>query len=127
MAAGYAPMQEGLGSGMGIPAPGPLGPTSRSDNVYESARQDNASTPSADGTWTSSAADQSRDQGVNGSRFPGPIQTGRPTDSGLGSQGTFTSRATNLAAADEQRQQQPDYSRKRLVGLSFLGGCSVYL
>lgn len=109
-------MREGLGSGMGIPTPGPLGPASRADNVYKAARQDNASTPSAEGTWTSSAADQSRDQGMNGSRFPGPIQTGRPADSGVGSQGTFTSRAANQAAAEEQRMQRPDYSREQSVG-----------
>ena len=123
MAAGYAPMQEGLGSGMGLPARGPLGPASRADNVYAAAQQDNASMPSAEGTWTSSAADQSRDRGMNGSRFPGPIQTGRPADSGVGSQGTFTSRAANQAAAEEQRLQRPDYSREQPVCLYLLSAC----
>ena len=123
MAIGYAPMREGLGSGMGLPAPGPLGPSSRADNVYEAARQDNASMPSAEGTWTSSAADQSRDQDMNGSRFPGPIQTGRPADSGVGSQGTFTSRAANQAAAEEQRLQRPDYSREQSVCLDPFSAC----
>ncbi len=82
-------------------------------DVYESARRDTNSTPSAEGTWTSPAADQSRQQGVNGSRFPGPIQTGGLSDSGVGSQGTYMSRAANMAAQDDDRQPR-NYSREQL-------------
>lgn len=108
---GYAPMREGLGSGMAPPTPSPQVPSQRTAGIYESVRHDNASTPSGEGTWTSSAANQSKLQGIAPTQYPSSIQTGRPADSGFGSQGTYTSQAIQQAAGEEDRLQR-DYPGK---------------
>ncbi|KAK9834955.1 hypothetical protein WJX84_012406, partial [Apatococcus fuscideae] len=105
---GYAPMREGLGSGMAPPTPSPQVPSQRTAGIYESVRHDNASTPSgfgSQGTYTSQAIQQAAGEEDRLQRdYPGSRSSRSSTQGGY--EGRARSPAPDYRSYEREAEQQ---------------------